>query len=119
MMPPAATAATTAADVQLAGVPSPMMCVGWAVLTGCAAAGTAAAPFGLPGSGSVRWRGVGDRLGLADGVGVGVGRGACVGRGVLAAVTVSGLFPQAASASTVSNAQKTPMPRMADHGSPA
>ena len=40
MMPPAATAATTAADVQLAGVPLPMTRVGCEVSTACAAGGT-------------------------------------------------------------------------------
>jgi hypothetical protein len=48
MMPPAATAATNAADVQLAGVPSPTTCVGCDVSTGRPAEGTEACPFGLP-----------------------------------------------------------------------
>src|ERR1700742_929584 len=42
--PPAATASTTAWDVQLAGVPSPITWSGWAMLTGWPAAGTAAMP---------------------------------------------------------------------------
>src|ERR1700760_163260 len=42
--PPDATAATTACDVQLAGVPFPITWSGWVVLTGWAAAGTAAVP---------------------------------------------------------------------------
>jgi hypothetical protein len=42
MIPPAATAATTAADVQLAAVPWPTTLVGCDVSTGCAAAGTVA-----------------------------------------------------------------------------
>jgi len=117
MMPPAATAATTAADVQLAGVPAPITCVGCAVSTGCAAAGTAAVPARLPGSGSARGAGVGLGLGDADGVGAGVGRGAAVGWAVLAAVTVPGPPPQAAKARTVIKAQKAPKARMADHGS--
>src|SRR5580693_3265616 len=53
MMPPAATAATTACEVQLAGVPVPMTRLGCAVLTGWAAAGTGAFPAGLPGAGPV------------------------------------------------------------------
>src|ERR1700749_808530 len=42
--PPDATAATTACDVQLAGVPFPITWSGWVVLTGWPAAGTAAVP---------------------------------------------------------------------------
>src|ERR1700760_578153 len=42
--PPDATAATTACDVQLAGVPFPITWSGWVVLTGWPAAGTAAMP---------------------------------------------------------------------------
>src|SRR5689334_21515203 len=52
MMPPAATAFTTAADVQLAGVPLPTLRVGWLVSTARPADGTVACPFGLPGLGS-------------------------------------------------------------------
>jgi len=52
-MPPAATALTTAAEVQLAAVPVPTVRVGWLVSTGRAAAGTGACPLGLPGFGSV------------------------------------------------------------------
>src|SRR3954447_14161829 len=48
MMPPAATADTTALDVQLPGVPLPITRVGWEVSTARAAAGTAAWPLGLP-----------------------------------------------------------------------
>jgi hypothetical protein len=48
MMPPSLTAPTTAAEVQLAGVPVPMTRVGVAVFTACAAAGTTAVPSGLP-----------------------------------------------------------------------
>jgi hypothetical protein len=51
MIPPAATAATTASEVQLFGVPSPMTRVGWAVSTARASTGTVACPFGLPGAG--------------------------------------------------------------------
>src|SRR5438552_1362799 len=46
--PPAATAATTACEVQPAGVPSPMTWSGWLVLTGCPAGGTSAWRAGLP-----------------------------------------------------------------------
>ncbi|GAA4974642.1 hypothetical protein GCM10025331_81230 [Actinoplanes utahensis] len=52
MTPPAATAFTTAAEVQLAGVPSPIVRSGRLVSTALAAAGTAARPDALPGRGS-------------------------------------------------------------------
>src|SRR4051794_8817087 len=48
MMPPAATAATTAAEVQLPGVPVPTTRVGCDVSTAAASAGTGARPAGLP-----------------------------------------------------------------------
>jgi hypothetical protein len=48
MIPPAATASTTAADVQPAGEPSPMTRSGWDVSTARASAGTPAPPPGLP-----------------------------------------------------------------------
>ena len=51
--PPAATAATTASEVQLAGVPVPMTRSGFAVLTGSASGGSGPPP-GLPGFGSIR-----------------------------------------------------------------
>ncbi|GAA1418084.1 hypothetical protein GCM10009662_70960 [Catellatospora coxensis] len=57
MIPPAATAATTAFEVQLAGVPSPIFRVGREVSTAFASAGTAARPFGLP---TTTWAGAGD-----------------------------------------------------------
>src|SRR5690349_1375134 len=63
--PPAATAATTAADVQLAGVPRPTTRSGLRVSSARAAAGTAAAPPGLPGLGSGRG-GFGFGAGEAD-----------------------------------------------------
>jgi hypothetical protein len=65
--PPAATAATTACEVQLAGVPSPMTWSGWLVLTGCPAGGTSAWPAGLPAAGS--------RTGDGDALGLGLGAG--------------------------------------------
>src|SRR6516164_2528019 len=49
--PPLATAATTAADVQLAAVPLPITWSGWEVSTGRAAAGIGAPPPGFPASG--------------------------------------------------------------------
>src|SRR5580658_8398395 len=52
MIPPSATAWTTAADVQLAGVPLPITWFGWLVLTAIPAAGTGKFPLGLPNSGS-------------------------------------------------------------------
>jgi hypothetical protein len=48
MTPPAATAATTAAEVQLAAVPLPTTRVGCEVSTAFASAGTVAWPLGLP-----------------------------------------------------------------------
>src|SRR5277367_6964002 len=48
MMPPSATACTTAADVQPDGEPSPITWSGWLVSTARPAAGTAAFPSGLP-----------------------------------------------------------------------
>ncbi len=48
MMPPLATARTTAAEVQLAGDPLPMTWFGCLVLTARPAAGTVALPDGLP-----------------------------------------------------------------------
>src|SRR3954447_21341602 len=46
--PPAATARTTAADVQLAAVPCPTTRVGWDVSTARPSGGTGAWPSGLP-----------------------------------------------------------------------
>src|SRR4051812_8097756 len=51
MMPPAATAFTTAEEVQLAAVPLPIVRVGWLVSTARAALGIEACPAGLPGLG--------------------------------------------------------------------
>jgi hypothetical protein len=62
MIPPAATAATTAFDVQLAGVPDPITRVGREVSTARASAGTLAPPEGLPAA----VRGRGGRM-IADG----------------------------------------------------
>jgi hypothetical protein len=71
--PPAATAATTAADVQLAGVPRPMTRSGLRVSSARAAPGTAASPSGLPGLGSGRGGfGVGE---ADDGVGAAAAEG--------------------------------------------
>src|SRR5688500_15047574 len=63
MIPPLPTAATTAAEVQLAGVPLPTVRVGLLVSTARASAGTAAFPCGLPGAGSAF------TVVLADGLG--------------------------------------------------
>src|SRR5690349_12195016 len=62
--PPAATAVTTAADVQLAGVPLPTTRSGRRVSTARASAGTEAPPPGLPG--------LGRAFGVFDGRGVGL-----------------------------------------------
>src|SRR6185369_8607022 len=74
MTPPAATAATTAADVQLPGVPLPMTRLGRLVSTARASAGTAAVPLGLPAAGKavlpcegVGWPGLALDWALADG----------------------------------------------------
>jgi hypothetical protein len=74
MTPPMATAWTTAAEVQLAAVPSPMTWSGWAVLTAWPAGGTEAWPSGLP------YLGIG-RLGGAEGF-FGFGVGVIVGDAV-------------------------------------
>jgi hypothetical protein len=63
--PPAATAATTAADVQPAGVPLPTTRSGLRVSTARASAGTDASPAGLPGLGSA--------FGFFGALGVGLG----------------------------------------------
>ena len=47
MIPPWATASTTACDVQLAGVPVPITTSGWEVSTGWASSGRGPPP-GLP-----------------------------------------------------------------------
>src|SRR4051794_11977974 len=65
MTPPAATALTTAAEVQLAAAPVPTVRVGLLVSTARAADGIEACPPGLPGLGRV--------LGATDLDGVGVG----------------------------------------------
>src|SRR5580698_10528137 len=65
MTPPMATAWTTAAEVQLAAVPSPMTWSGWAVLT--------AWPAGLPYLRIGRLGGAEDFFGFGFGVGVIVG----------------------------------------------
>src|SRR5215470_15220647 len=48
MIPPLKTVRTTAADVQLAGLPSPITWFGWLVLTALPAGGTGKCPCGLP-----------------------------------------------------------------------
>jgi hypothetical protein len=51
MTPPRATASTTAAEVQVAGVPSPTTWSGCEVSVARASAGTGAWPSGLPAGG--------------------------------------------------------------------
>src|ERR1700733_10730393 len=51
VMMPRATALTTAAEVQPAGVPLPMTWLGWLVFTAAPACATLAWPSGLPKSG--------------------------------------------------------------------
>ena len=82
MIPPSATAATTAAEVQLEGVPLPTTWFGCEVLIACAALGIDASPFGLPalaivatgvgvGGGGVVGAGVAEGVGDAEGVALG------------------------------------------------
>ncbi|MFL6144163.1 MAG: hypothetical protein ACJ72N_20145 [Labedaea sp.] len=74
--PPAATAATTAAEVQLAALPSPITLVGRAVSTAAASAGTTARPAGLP----IGATGAGCLAGWLDVAGAEVGAGDAAGR---------------------------------------
>ncbi|AGZ42202.1 hypothetical protein AFR_19650 [Actinoplanes friuliensis DSM 7358] len=67
--PPAATALTTAAEVQLAAVPVPMTLSGLLVSTALASAGTEAFPPGLPGLGRAATLAGDDDDGTADGAG--------------------------------------------------
>jgi hypothetical protein len=71
MMPPLATARTTAAEVQLAGDPLPMTWFGCLVLTARPAAGTVALPDGLPYRAGAGADGLGDGTGAIVAVGVG------------------------------------------------
>jgi hypothetical protein len=71
--PPLATALTTQAEVQLAGLPLPMTRFGWLVFTARAARGTNTWPSGLPTAGRARaaaaWVAcVGVGLGFGDAV---------------------------------------------------
>jgi hypothetical protein len=66
IFPPAATAATTAAEVQLAGVPLPTTRSGRRVSTARASAGTSAPPPALPGLGRDLGRFEADGLGAAE-----------------------------------------------------
>ena len=73
MMPPAATALTTALDVQLDGVPVPITRVGCEVSTACAAAGMLEWPDGLAQVAGFDVASVeGEALGLGDGFADGV-----------------------------------------------
>src|SRR4051794_7988711 len=102
MIPPAATAFTTAAEVQLDGVPLPIVRVGWLVSTAAAAAGTAACPAGLPGFGSVFGFRVADAEGLATGAGLLEATAPGVAEATTAGVT------QAAAGSAFSAAEPQP-----------
>src|SRR4051812_43545319 len=84
MIPPLATAATTAADVQPAGVPRPTTRLGCEVSTARAAAGIAACPAGLPNTAFAEGPGVvaaGAALPLGAGFGAGLGAGSAGGPG--------------------------------------
>jgi len=87
MMPPAATAWTTASGVQLAGVPSPITWVGCEASTAWAASGTGASPVPNPGVVSAAVAG--------EGVGVTVGTG-LVRDGLVGALRDGGVTRRAA-----------------------
>jgi hypothetical protein len=72
MMPPAATAFTSAEDVQLDGVPLPITWFGWLASIGRAAAGIVACPFGLPARNAGGFAALGDDDALALGGGAAV-----------------------------------------------
>src|SRR6185503_1922813 len=93
MTPPAATAFTTASEVQLAGVPLPMTRSGCDVSTGRASAGIEARPFGLPGDG-----------GRAGGAVVG---GAVDGTGVVEVVAGDPVAPPVAVTGGLADPQAT------------
>jgi hypothetical protein len=99
MMPPAATALTTAAEVQLAGLPEPMTWSGWLVSTARASAGTDAWPFALPGRGSAgTLLGVAVGRAVADGVAPLEGSGTALdASGATNVGAASWFVPQAAS----------------------
>jgi hypothetical protein len=103
MIPPAATAETTAAEVQLAGVPLPTTRLGCVVSTALASAGTVAWPFGLPAFST------GAPLGFADGL----GEGGALGVGLAAGLTVAGGVAAAARQSAVPVAEAQPLSRVA------
>ena len=86
MIPPLATALTTAADVQLAAVPSPITRVGCVVSTGPASAGIAALPPGFP----AFFKGV-----LGEGAGPGARRCSAAGTGPAGDGPADGVEPAA------------------------
>jgi hypothetical protein len=89
MIPPAATAETTAAEVQLAGVPLPTTRLGCVVSTARAAAGTGAWPLGLPAWSNGAPLGLTDGWAEGDALGVGLAAGLTVADGVAAAARQS------------------------------
>jgi len=120
MIPPMATAWTTAAEVQLAGVPVPMTWLGRAVLTARPAGGTQASPSGYPyrGSGplavaadiaaSVRDRAVTDvAAGSAAGAAAGADNATRVAAAGLAALAWPAVAPQPATASAIPRTAST------------
>ena len=114
MIPPAATAFTTAAEVQPRGVPSPTTWSGLLVFTALASAGTTACPAGLPGRGSAGILDAGgDGDGDADGGAAGDGDGGPLGAAAgseVGGVTNAGLSadPHPASIATLTRAAATP-----------
>lgn len=91
MIPPWATAATSASEVQLCGVPFPITWAGLDVLTARASAGTEAFPLGLPGRGQEEeggWVVGGEVVGGVVGVVVVGGIVVVVGRVVVVAGAV-------------------------------
>jgi hypothetical protein len=122
MIPPFATARTTAAEVQLAAVPLPMTVVARRVSTARAAAGTGALPAGLPNVAGATATGAALRVGLGVGVGffVGVTEGLAFGAGdAEAAGTVAVIvpLPEGAAASPAAEAASGCTTDAADVGS--
>src|SRR3954454_8358790 len=87
MIPPAATALTTAAEVRLDGVPWPITWSALLVSTPRASAGTLPCPFGFPGRGSSFTAGLGFGLGFGVGDADGAGEAAASDSGAAASVS--------------------------------
>ena len=115
MTPPAATAATTAADVQLAGVPLPITWSGWLVSAASPAGGTTACPSGLPEAGKAPpalVAGTGDAV--SRGAAVPGVRGAVAGAWATAEATATGA-PGAATVAAARGTVPEEVPGVAAH----